>query len=522
MEPLTKVLVIGADSADPELIDLWGAAGDLPNLMTLRARAARGVVKNPYAIESSSVWPTFHTGLLPGHQPNFDGPTVYNPATYDFELPPPADVPPPIWIRLSRAGKRCAVIDPPYVQLDSTINGLSVVDWSPHVPADGTEFATFRTYPENLAEEVLDIVGPDPADGFSCEHRRFWTVEDYKDFIAETLLRIEKRARLTRHMFAKGHWDYFQVVFMELHCAGHHLWHLNDESHPSFDPKLKAVLGNPLRDCYKAVDAAIGKILADVDDTRTAVIFFASHGMGPLRTATGILDRALLRIEGMADTNMREHFRRTFRPLWRSLPIRLREALLPAKMRALPAERSASLAGSRQHRKFFEILAHNGTGAVRLNVAGRDPKGVVAPEDYNRVVDGIMRALRTFINVETGEPLVEDIVRTTDRYAGEFVSRMPDLLVTWNRSAPIRVVRSPLYGTIRQDFYTNRTGDHRPEGLFYAAGPGIISQTINQAVSPADFLPTIQALLGVPKAVFASGAGGRPILAIYPATRAAS
>ncbi|HEX4994728.1 MAG TPA: hypothetical protein VFX87_07160, partial [Methylomirabilota bacterium] len=42
-----------------------------------------------------------------------------------------------------------------------------------------------------------------------------------------------------------------------------------------------------------------------------------------------------------------------------------------------------------------------------------------------------------------------------------------------------------------------RTGDHRPEGLFVAAGPGLGPARLSRSVSVMDFAPTLAALLDV-------------------------
>jgi hypothetical protein len=86
-------------------------------------------------------------------------------------------------------------------------------------------------------------------------------------------------------------------------------------------------------------------------------------------------------------------------------------------------------------------------------------------------------------------------------------------LVDWNREAPICRVQSPKIGTMDQVYQLNRTGDHRPRGLFLATGPAMRARRLNQLTSVNDFAPTIAALLGRPLA----GTDGAPISALAPA-----
>ena len=132
-------------------------------------------------------------------------------------------------------------------------------------------------------------------------------------------------------MLAKGHWDYFQVVFMELHCAGHHLWHINDPGHPRYSKQYEEALGEPLRAMYREMDAFVGALLAMVDDS-TLAVFYASHGMGPQYTGTGLLDRILHNIErGVRRKVSGKTLKGRARSVWRSIPPDLRAKINPVK-----------------------------------------------------------------------------------------------------------------------------------------------------------------------------------------------
>ena len=71
-------------------------------------------------------------------------------------------------------------------------------------------------------------------------------------------------------------------------------------------------------------------------------------------------------------------------------------------------------------------------------------------------------------------------------------------------------------GTIRRRFPGVRNGDHKPEGFFWAAGPGIPAEHRIDPVSVLDFAPTIAALLDVPL----TDVDGKPISAVLHASGA--
>ena len=151
------------------------------------------------------------------------------------------------------------------------------------------------------------------------------------------------------------------------------------------------------------------------------------------------------------------------------------------------------------------------TGAVRINLVGREEHGLVNPgQDFETLCEQLTRDLKEIRNDETGELLVTEVRRTRDLYSGDQFDLLPDLLVTWNRSKPINVVFSPKIGKIRHPHPTVRTGDHRPGGMVFAQGPGLAPSRLNDAVREIDLAPTIAAILGVPTAQFQ----GRPVEAL--------
>jgi hypothetical protein len=63
-----------------------------------------------------------------------------------------------------------------------------------------------------------------------------------------------------------------------------------------------------------------------------------------------------------------------------------------------------------------------------------------------------------------------------------------------------------------QVYQLNRTGDHRPRGLFLATGPDLNARRLNHLTSVNDFASTIAALLGTTL----PGTDGSPIPALAP------
>jgi predicted AlkP superfamily phosphohydrolase/phosphomutase len=495
MEAKRKLVIVGVDAGSPELFRKWSDTGDLPNLDRLMAAGNYRRVENPRGMEAGAVWPVFHTGLLPGRQPMYDGRRNFDPRTYSERWYGPEETAPTVWRQLSDAGLRCLLIDPPYTHVDPRINGVTIMDWGTHVPANGRKFE-FRTHPPEVAAEVMALVGPDPAGGVMCDVMSPESIDEYRRFRDVCLRRIEGKAKLAHHFLKNSGWDVALVTSSDLHCAGHHLWHINDRSHPGYSARLEAALGEPLRDCYRAFDESLGTILAAVD-ARTTVMLFGSHGMGPSYSGTGMLDRILLRLDKGTGRVARQSSKARLRALWHRVPVTMRGRLKRVRRPFRGTLHPPKFLGDHANRRFFEVYANNASGGIRLNIRGRERNGTVEPGEAAQLLRFLTTELTKVVNADTGKPVIKDIIVTREEYSGAHLERLPDVLVTWNRSAPIERVKSDTIGELSREYIDNRTGDHTPDGICVIFGDGVDVRGEAAAIRTADLAPSIARFFGI-------------------------
>ena len=490
-----KLLVFGVDAGSPALFERWCDSGDMPNLAQLMCSGAWRHVQNPYGLEAGSVWPVFQSGLLPGRQPQYDGRRAFVASTYSSRWYQPGETPDTLWRQLSDQGLRCLLVDPPYTHIDKAINGTMVVDWGGHVPANGHDF-DFQAHPAGIADEIRRLVGEDPLGGVMCDRMGPETVADHERFRDLYIQRIGQKAELAIHLMQTTTWDVGFIGSSDLHCTGHHLWHVNDPQHPQYSAALEAALGEPIKDCYRAFDRSLGKMLAAMP-AETTVMLFGSHGMGPSYSGTGLLDRILQRIDAGRPAASRRTLKGNIRALWHRVPKQLRGKVKSLRKPFRGMLRPAPFVGDRQGRRYFEVFANNATGGIRLNIEGREGHGLVARSDVAAIIQQLKAELFDIINEETGEPLVEDVVISGERYPGPYEDALPDLLVLWNRSGPIRTVSSPAIGRLSQQYPDNRTGDHTPDGLMVLAGPTIAAVGELPLIRTEDIAPSIAHFFGL-------------------------
>ncbi|HUI25038.1 MAG TPA: alkaline phosphatase family protein [Candidatus Kryptonia bacterium] len=492
-----KVLVVGLDAADKNLLLQWADSGLLPTIARLRGESAWGVTLGPLGIHGTAVWESFATGVSPARHARHSERQIRT-GTYETYRFMPTDLQcEAFWNPLSRAGKRVAVIDLPYVPL-SEVNGVHVLDWMAHAANTG-----FRTWPRPLADQLRQQFGTDPIG--LCDHRHLQTAAEFSAFRDQLVGRVATKLALCRQLLTQEAWDFFLAVFTEAHCVGHQCWHLHDATHPRHDPALARVLGDPIRDVYRALDAALGELLEAVGP-QTNVFVVASHGMRPNYHGAHLLDAILHRLGHTPPPPQPRWQWQAVRWAWRQLPARWRLRLTPRQKRLI--DRLWPLFDHRSN--CFNVANGEVWGAIRVNLAGREPQGRIQPgADFERFCDTLAQDLCALINADTGEPAVLSVRRTAEIYHGPHLVDLPDLLVEWNMAVPLNGVSSPKTGVVRAPFPYQRTGHHSREGLWFVRGPGIVPGQLAEPVSVLDFAPTFGELLGVPLRELE----GRPIAA---------
>jgi predicted AlkP superfamily phosphohydrolase/phosphomutase len=139
---------------------------------------------------------------------------------------------------------------------------------------------------------------------------------------------------------------------------------------------------------------------------------------------------------------------------------------------------------------------------VRINLAGREPYGVVAPGDeYEALLSEIQTELLALRDPTTGSPILDQVIRASDLYHGPMLDRGPDLLVVpaqgfGSCSGEAGAHLSPLRKWM---------GSHDLDGILVASGPGIRPGHNISHASIMDIAPTTLYLAGVPIPVDVDG-----------------
>lgn len=127
---------------------------------------------------------------------------------------------------------------------------------------------------------------------------------------------------------------------------------------------------------------------------------------------------------------------------------------------------------------------------VFVNLKGRDPDGVVDPEDFEEVCGEIIHALTDYEDPETGDrPVAFALTKRDARPLGLHGDRIGDVIYALTEK----------YGGNHGGLPTSRDNVGSLKGLFIMSGPGVKKNTVlERTVCLTDIVPTLCQLTNVP------------------------
>jgi len=493
------IIVLGFDAADIKLIEEWATQGHLPTFATLLDNAAHGKLDTTSAVLQGSVWTSFATGCNPGKHGSYFLMQMRNRkneiarirADHCFRLP--------FWAWFNGDAEKAVVIDVPKIAPLPEMNGLQVVEWG--------AFDHYWQYSTSTTEEAKVLInefGKHPLLEDSSGPRNASDCLRYKKLLIQG---VKMKHRLNMGLLEKYQPRILVSVFGETHPAGHYFWRFQDSNYPEYEPNEQ--MQSALRDVYGAVDEALGELIEKYNDKYTIMIV-SGHGICADYNPHYLLQDLLYRMgmtvkpEPSRQSDSTEPVsikKRVMRGVRNAIPGPIRRILnryvVPPEMQEQMMLMNAVSGIDFARSKAF-CLPSDLQGFIRINLKGREPTGVVSPDGYDAVCQELEDELFSLENSSNGEKVVKKIFRTREVYAGaDNLDQLPDLCVLWNTNSPISNVRSPNHGTLEGERkLLERSGNHRPEGFFFASGPNIDTNIRNIRGHILDIAPTIFQLMG--------------------------
>jgi predicted AlkP superfamily phosphohydrolase/phosphomutase len=474
-----RTLVIGIDGATFDLIKPWAQAGLLPTFAHLLQNGAHAtLVAYPY-MNSAAAWTNIVTGYNPGQHGIFSFTTrplepINWRAVTGHDRHKPA-----FWHTLTAAGQRAGVMNVPMSFPAETLNGfmLSGMD-SPSATAKNF------SHPQGLFQELrragIEYVIDVPNLSESARHGEQGLPPMVRDMTVA-------RTRAFLYLLEKYPCDTAMLVYIGNDRMSHHFW---NETPPAPD----APEWRPLRELFQLYDSQLQELLQPMTG-ETTVFLVSDHGFGAVR-AGSYGGNALLERAG--------YQARLTRPLKSSLLSKL----LKVGRRTIPQTWQRDLAGrfptmharaARAERGYdwtrTRAYIQGEIGAIRFNLRGRDPDGIVTPEESESLRNELKEFMLGLTNPESGAKIVKGVDRGSELMHGPFVRGAGELYINWN------------YDTLRDSLAYHRNGEdvvvtasppssgwigtHRSEGIFIAYGKGIRPGVTHEPISHFELTPTL-------------------------------
>jgi len=484
-----KVLVIGLDGGTWSIFDRFIEAGVMPNLCRLCKKGYRSNLISTIPAITPTAWTSFATGMNPGKH-----------GIYSFMVPhaaPGSYVSPParrdmvgqpsLWCRLSNVEIGSTVLCVPMTYPAETIKGSLVTGML--TPALNDQC----TYPVSLKQELTEnncmprfsLNTAQGQTGTEGERMQKALQNDAEEFFKDVNEITDGLHKTVQHMIKKT-WQFFMVVFIGTDRIQHTLY----DKVISIGPRGDGLLAQRIRDYYSKVDNIIGEIVKEAGE-ETTCFFMSDHGFGPC-AGRFYLGRWLIE-SGYA----------TLQSRWlydfakKAIEITGTKRFVA---RSMPNKVFTQLASSSYPLDWKKTVAFSAFGdGIRVNLKGREKQGIVEPGlEYEHMRNKLREDLLKLTYPANGDRVFSKVWFREEIYHGEFLEWAPDLIVEPNYQKSYAFMRGNVGSPKLMESLEHYTGNHRPEGIFLAYGPGIKPNKEGNTAQIVDLAPTILWQLGLP------------------------
>jgi predicted AlkP superfamily phosphohydrolase/phosphomutase len=253
--------------------------------------------------------------------------------------------------------------------------------------------------PAGLGARLQSLVGPYATLGMPADVdgvRR--SVVDPDTFLQDAYANWEQQIEMTLALMSErtsdgmAAWDLMMTHLFTIDNVQHLFWHCQDPEHPAYTVECAARWGDVIEDAYCWLDEQLGRLLESAPEG-TTVIVVSDHGGMPI-------------------------YRQVYLNAW----LQSHGYLTPREV--TPPGVASRLNWDRTQAAMY------GTGAIWLNVRGREPRGIVpSGAPYEALRREISQGLLDWRDAETGLPVVKDVLTGESAFGLDTRLEGPDLVV---------------------------------------------------------------------------------------------
>lgn len=330
------------------------------------------------------------------------------------------------------------------------------------------------TTPSDFAPQLADRFGLYKTIGWSIDT---WSLTDGTIDEGVFMEDVRYTTKLDENIFygllGDDDWDVLMYYFEFTDRVQHMMYRFIDPKHPLYTEEGAAKWGDTIRQAYVDMDRIVGETMKRMPKDSNLIVA-SDHGFASFRYGvnynTWLVKNGFMTLEGQGD-------RKSLEDLFDH------------------GEFLTNVDWS--HTKAYAL----GLGQIYINLAGREGKGIVQPEEYDQVVADIKNGLESYVDPNTGEHPVAYVFTRDEAYGAVYdAGHVPDLIPANN--VGYRVGWQDSLGGFGQDVIEPNTriwsGDHC--SVYPPLVQGIFFSTLKiQDRTPymADVMPTLLDLYGV-------------------------
>jgi predicted AlkP superfamily phosphohydrolase/phosphomutase len=494
-----RVLVIGLDGGTFRVIKPLVTAGRLPTFARFMEEGVWGDLESTIPPITPPGWTSFMTGKNPGKHGVY-GFYYRRNGSYETSLANALSIKARRFWEHFDERHRVGLVAIPMTYPPQPVNGYMISGI--YVPSEQSIF----TFPPELHTELIRELGDYPLEQSIME-------------IPQSGNQIEALQRLYRHtdsrknaalyLMQKASWDFFAIVFQGTDLIQHRAACFWDEEYCRRHPEEVQKFGQVVNQYYEKIDRCIAE-LVEAAGQDCSVIIVSDHGAGPSRK-TLFINRWLIQQGFLALKPLRPWQAYSLEMKTSNFGAALTKAHLSPFRRMMPRwllgkrvavpfpiKKPLGLAAVDWNRtKAYSILRWT-DGAIRINLKGREPGGVVEPGlEYETVRDVIAQRLLEIKDPETGDQVIDKVCKREEVYTGPYTDEAPDLtILTKDVSYPFGVDLEA--GGLLETPADWTSGTHRMNGIFLMRGGAVnIGQELS-GLRIIDVAPTVLYLMGLP------------------------
>ena len=516
-----RTVILGFDALDFRYLDAF--ADDLPNFARLRNDGAEAPLESTYPPWTGSAWPSMYTGTDPSRH------GVYSFFDYGDGYPDEAELvsrnhvrAPALWNYLTAVDEPSVVLNVPVTHPAEPIEGVLIPGYLATENASG--------YPDGVRDELADALG-EPYRIYSAHemsHDKTKKLDGYVDI-------VELRGRAAMHLLSEHEWTVAVIQIQKTDAVFHNF---SDEA--------------AFRRIYRAADELLGDVLDFVGDDVNVVVC-SDHGMRPVggyqifvnqvladnglleptdesRMPSMVDEKSALTADGTDgrpsggertpedanatpagdDAVTSSQLRGDLAKFGRTSAVTLASALerigitpggvyayaerfgveQPLK-RLVPSSFVRTLNRSVDWERSAAYCRIGSELGVRVNLAGREPNGVVPRSQYESVRTELVD-LFSSLRTPDGRPAFDAVQRREEVYDGPFTEQACDVLLK-----PRDMDNSFLTGLYGTQFVEVDGYNHDVTGVFVGCGPAFDSEAELDSLSLIDVSPIALAATGL-------------------------